>query len=593
MKKILLIGLSLLSLGGYAQWGPDPQLAIPAGENVYATECATGSDGTTWYLMYHPNLVTGDEYDIQNNIYEYRLQIFDKDGNKKTGDDVGMLISAERNRSWTVVNQYLLIDRDNNAIVAVSDARNSTDESMPLSFTIYKISPEGEMLWGEDGVSVDGGYAYDVLAGMSMTQIDDGSYVFAWMRSASGGNNDMTIEMQRLSSDGKLLWDAKDVRLGGSNAYMYPYVVDAGYNQVILVYALGGNQDLYARKIDFDGTPVWSKDVRIYRGGWGGIPLWTKLSVVPSGDGGVLLSWNDDRNYTWVESAYVSYVTADGKLGFSGASEEGDVKVGYSGWKAFNCVVTPDPDNDGFIAAWRETESSQSYTHLKVQRISKSGELLWDEEGVTLTDDLESLYDLGLYTSFAYLSLHPGNEGQTGLFCQRRQDLTNYETMLIVLDNKTGEIWDKGQITIEERNSGDLTALMTSVCESEKFWIGLWEAGIPTDTDGPWVTQKHIQRINFDGTIGSSEVSEITKPVVSEKELTATFDGSSLILNAVTSENITVSLYDLSGRQVAELYKGVARAGRNVISLTPLSAGMYIVKVEAGQASCSLKINIQ
>lgn len=96
---------------------------------------------------------------------------------------------------------------------------------------------------------------------------------------------------------------------------MYPYLINSGDNQFILVYAKGSNQDLYARKIDFDGTSVWPEDTRIYRGGFGSIPLWTILNVQPSGDGGVILSWNDDRYYTNTESAYLSYVKPNGELG--------------------------------------------------------------------------------------------------------------------------------------------------------------------------------------------------------------------------------------------------------------------------------------
>ena len=74
-----------------------------------------------------------------------------------------------------------MVDKDGNAIVVVHDLRNSPSEEQLLSYTIYKVSPEGEMLWGNEGLSIDGGISYETSAAMKVIQLEDGSYVFAWM----------------------------------------------------------------------------------------------------------------------------------------------------------------------------------------------------------------------------------------------------------------------------------------------------------------------------------------------------------------------------------------------------------------------------
>ena len=298
MKKLIVtLFLFLGMLSVYGQWVENQGIPIVTeGTSIYDNETVVGKDGTTYFLGYCPNLKEAeDEYDTDNVVYEYRLQAIDKNGVRKFGD-LGLLISDYPNRSYCVVNDYLYLDKEGNIIVVVFDARAHEYEDLMGAYA-YKISPEGEKLWGEDGVLLGNGR--DLVAAMKMVELSDGSIVFAWMRSHG---QLMAIDLQRISAEGECQWNPTEVGLNSETVtYQYPYLVDAGMNQFILVYAKGGAQDLYARKMDFDGTSVWSEDTRIYRGGWGSIPLWTILDVKPSGDGGVILGWNDDRSMTNID----------------------------------------------------------------------------------------------------------------------------------------------------------------------------------------------------------------------------------------------------------------------------------------------------
>ena len=151
MKKSLFTLFAIgLAFGVSAQWTADPLLVFPEESSLYVHEMKTGPGGTTYFLIDHP--AGADEYDFENVTYDFRLQAYDKDGNKQfTEDPYGKLISNYPNRSWTTCNDYLMVDRDDNAIVSVADCRNS--DSKLMSYTIYKVSPTGEMLWGEDGIN--------------------------------------------------------------------------------------------------------------------------------------------------------------------------------------------------------------------------------------------------------------------------------------------------------------------------------------------------------------------------------------------------------------------------------------------------------
>ncbi len=322
------------------------------------------------------------------------LSMVDSEGNRPL--EQAIIVSDYPSKAWIAVGKTLYVDSEGNAIVAVSDRRKGIEEYE--SYTVYKISPEGEFLWGEDGITLDGENVYSLVSGMSICQLEDSSYIFAWMHNHESNDNLFSIEMQRISAEGEMLWNADDVRLHVDNEnYSYPYVVNGGNNQVIMLYAKGTSQDLYARKLDSDGATVWSEDTRIYNGGWGSIPIWTLIDVHPSGDGGLIASWSDDRYYTQIESAYMAYVKSNGEIGFT--SENGQM-LGYAGLRSLDVSSYYDDTSDSFYAIWRESSAGQSSNRVVAQRISKEGELLWGENGL----EIEKMNNNYSYSDFSIQS---------------------------------------------------------------------------------------------------------------------------------------------------------------------------------------------
>lgn len=586
MKKLLTLFIAFITvINAYGQWvGTEEGTPIVTeGTSMYNNEAIVGDDGTTYFLYYYPNTKNADnEEDIDNVVYEYRLQAIDKDGVRKFGD-LGILISDYPNRSYCVFNNYLHIDKDGNVIAVVSDARDCADGESALGAYAYKISPEGEMLWGEDGITLD--WDSDLIAAMKIIGLADGSSVFAWMRTVS--NNICSIMLQRITSDGKPQWEAEEMMLSGENVtYQYPYLVDAGMNQFILVYAKGGAQDLYARKFDFDGTPVWSEDTRIYRGGWGSIPLWTILDVQPSGDGGVILGWNDDRFYTNVESAFMAYVTSDGKIGFSGASDEGDVKLSYSEFKHFNCKVMADPAGDGFIAFFRETSDGQNWQRLSLQKVSKQGELLYGDEGVSLSEFEE--------TAFGYNSLQAGKDGEAAVFYMKQNaSWGDVDVLCNKFNTKTGELTDR----IKLANSVcQRSALTSHTCTEEGFWIAKWEEEFKGEENE--TLERHVlQRIDFvNDDENDDEGNENDTTNVNDMDVISIdniyHSNGQLVINVSKEGQAQIEIFDLVGRKVSQIYNIELNVGQNTIAWTDKS-GIYLAKLTTKNEVLTCKIIIK
>lgn len=573
--KNLIVTLFLFfgMLSAYGQWIENQGIPIVTeGTSIYDNKTVVGKDGTTYFLAYCPNLKEAeDEYDTDNVVYEYRLQAIDKNGVRKFGD-LGLLISDYPNRSYCVVNDYIYLDKEGNIIVVVFDARAHEYEDLMGAYA-YKISPEGEKLWGEDGVLLGNGR--DLVAAMRMVELTDGSIVFAWMRSHG---QLLAIDLQRISAKGERQWEPTEVGLNDETiTYQYPYLVDAGMNQFILVYAKGGAQDLYARKMDFDGTSVWSEDTRIYRGGWGSIPLWTILDVKPSGDGGVILGWNDDRSMTNIETAYMSYVTKDGEIGFSGASDNGDVKLNYSEFRNFNCKVMADPAGDGFLAFWRETSEGQSWQRMVMQKVSKEGELLYGDEGVMIADFEE--------TNFGYNSIQPGNEGEAALFYMRQNaGYGDVDVLYITFKTETGEF------LMEEPHrliagTKERSSMTSHVCQEEGFWILKWKEDYKDENNN--TQEKHLlYRLDYrvNDTTSVENIITISDNFYHSNE--------QFMVKVANAGKAQIEIFDLMGRKIDDINNVELNAGLNTIAWTNKS-GAYIAKMTVNNEVLTCKILIK
>lgn len=573
--KNLVVTLFLFfgMLSAYGQWIENQGIPIVTeGTSIYDNKTVVGKDGTTYFLGYCPNLKEAeDEYDTDNVVYEYRLQAIDKNGVRKFGD-LGLLISDYPNRSYCVVNDYLYLDKEGNIIVVVFDARAHEYEDLMGAYA-YKISPEGEKLWGEDGVLLGNGR--DLVAAMRMVELTDGSIVFAWMRSHG---QLLAIDLQRISAKGEPQWEPTEVGLNDETiTYQYPYLVDAGMNQFILVYAKGGAQDLYARKMDFDGTSVWSEDTRIYRGGWGSIPLWTILDVKPSGDGGVILGWNDDRSMTNIETAYMSYVTKDGEIGFSGASDNGDVKLNYSEFRNFNCKVMADPAGDGFLAFWRETSEGQSWQRMVMQKVSKEGELLYGDEGVMIADFEE--------TNFGYNSIQPGNEGEAALFYMRQNaGYGDVDVLYITFKTETGEF------LMEEPHrliagTKERSSMTSHVCQEEGFWILKWKEDYKDENNN--TQEKHLlYRLDYrvNDTTSVENIITISDNFYHSNE--------QFMVKVANAGKAQIEIFDLMGRKIDDINNVELNAGLNTIAWTNKS-GAYIATMTVNNEVLTCKILIK
>lgn len=435
------------------------------------------------------------------------FNIHDRDG-VCISSEGAMLVDELSSKLYTTAKQLTLLDRDNNTIIAYQTLDNAFNDGLLTNvnenYRLYKISSDGEMLWGENGIDLNRGEYSEATQGcLSMVQIEDGSYYFAWVEYV--WNNDYevgTIHLERVSQDGEMIWDEPIILGDGTTPMTFPYLVNAGNNQVIMVYAKGSGQELHAKKLDFDGTEVWEQDTRIYRHGFGSIPIWTFLNVMSDGEGGVFVGWYDDRNGSNFERTYLAHVLPDGDHGFT--SGEGGEAIAYTDTlRSFAPSIYYDKENEYIYVLRRETTFGQGHSRLMLQKLSMSGELLWDTEGVEVSPYEE--------TSLGYECIGDDGEGNIAVFFMRNDKISDNDSVSCLftkVSKEDGTLLFEDPIVFSTTTDNKMN-LKISRLVNDEYWVAMWEDKriLPDDDVDVDITELprrlYMRRIYKDGTLNS------------------------------------------------------------------------------------------
>lgn len=487
MRKIFTLLFSLVSVAIFAQWSSNPQEntnVIAPLKAVYEWKFGINPDNSITTIFSAPN---EGKIEMYYNIHNAEGVSILPEGAK--------LLASESTMTWTAFGAIGFHDSKGNMLAFYQNYSNAEKLGKYdgyLNYNVYKISPTGDVIWTLD--LNRGGYSEYLQYGLSVAELEDGSYMVAYC------DVDMTqvgrIYYDRISADGKLLWDEPMSISDPVVPYSYPYLINAGDNQVLLLYVKGTNQDLMLRKLDFDGSAVWTNDVVVYRGGFPQVPVWTLLSIISDGEGGAFISWRDDRFFTNFEKSYVSHILSDGSYGYA-SGVDGEA-VGYTeGLRSFEPTMLYNKKDKSLYTLRRETSSSQATQRLMIQKMADTGELLWGPEGVELRANDGS--------AVAYFDLQFAEDGNVVAFYMVQHDGVSVSAFAQKFNKETGELmWNEPlEFTPRERSRSSLKA--TPLINNE-YWIVMWEDQRLLDedqNDDPMnITRLYMQRINIDGTLG-------------------------------------------------------------------------------------------
>jgi hypothetical protein len=233
------------------------------------------------------------------------------------------------------------------------------------NIAVLKIDSEGDLPWGEDGVSLN-------LSGYD-SQRDIASDNLGGVIAVQQIPKEGTIRAQRVDSGGNVLWQT-----GGVQACVGPaeeaQVVSDGVGGAIVAYMrdipcddgrIFGycDSDIYAQRIDAEGNVLWGPD---------GVPICAGPSVpnspriVTDGAGGAIIFYTFIGDYAAFRAGRID---ADGHVLWE---EEAELWGG---------MIVSD-GSGGVISVWYGEEG----TNARAQRVDATGSELWGPDGLTLRD---------------------------------------------------------------------------------------------------------------------------------------------------------------------------------------------------------------
>ncbi|MBI9037669.1 MAG: T9SS type A sorting domain-containing protein [Bacteroidales bacterium] len=422
MKTKLFFFLLVLVTGfSQAQWSSDPaannQITSLTGDQTLP-KVATAPNGDT-YISWFSN---------EAGNYNVRLQRFDVNGNEMWASG-GILISDNTSMSW-ITDYDLSVDTYNHALVTFMDIRNG---SMTDIFG-YRTSPEGEFVWGDNGICLSGNPEDDFEPSPQVTYTNDGYSVFAWQRSLDVS----TVLLQKVAPNGDKLWGDNGIEMippAGKN-YERSYLVPCMNSDVIMVWIRVDGSGMYAprnivaQRFDANGAEVWSEIVSIST--IGGISAWTEPEVRSDGMGGATIAWHAGA---MISLGYAQHLFPDGSTQFP----QNGVRVSMmSGRNNFTPSAAYQAATDEVFVFWKETNSDQNQYGLYGQRISPTGERLWTENGKAIFGLSSMVYDFIITTI----------DGADAIVTYEKDYNTNTTIKAMKIDENGDYVWNDENVFI-------------------------------------------------------------------------------------------------------------------------------------------------
>ncbi len=559
-SRAALVLLALVSTA-QAQWSPDStanlQICDLTGEQVLP-KIASTSDGGCFISW----------FDQRSGSYCVYLQRLDYQGNPQFPDG-GILVSDLPQQSW-ITDYGMAVDGEDNAVIVFSDQRNEEGE---LDVSAYMVSGTGDFLWGSQGICLSDTSQSSFEASPVVAVTGEGNCIFAWTKETS----QVSVVMQKLSPEGTPLWGEWGITLSDPSADLSsPVVVPSGADSAIVMWKRSTGSypmtvtHLYADMFDVNGSGIWGDTpVLIYDGG--AITPWTFPAMIPDGSGGAVCSWYDSPSLSDF-NVWVQHLDDQGNalypFGGAQASTNSTDRLHMSPSAGI------DPATEDCFVFWTETNGNQDQWGLYGQKFDASGIRQWTDGG------LELIPLGGEQISFAGASVDP-----SGIYVTYLSGSGASALRAMRLDFQGSVVW--GPVTLSAGSLGEKDDPFP--CYGHDSSLILAWTDKRNDNGGIYA-----QNIMLDGGMGqfmgvgeaqgSGPVTVSVSPNPSRGMASITVAGS--------CSQVSLDVYDLSGRLVDRLLNGTEVSGEETVSWTPrgTAAGVYILRLRSPGGETSRRL---
>ena len=468
MKKTVLFFAGLFAFSALqAQWVDDPAT------NTFLANC--GNDDGELYMATNPN--TGDTY-IQwegfgTNGWSPTLQRISFEGVPQWGDD-GIHIGGHEFSSMS--EGVAMTTTADGCVVSCFATYDG------FSFAV-KIDPDGNFVWGEQGLQLFGGLGFSRT---ELTAGDDGGF---WAL----GFDYQNLYLQYVGADGTL---GPTTTISDSGGYkcMFGQLTLSLNNNVLLTYEKVGSgffytdKELYVVAVTPDGTIL--NPASLLMSSQTFQSTYIHKAVADGMGGGYAYIWHPG-----IGGAFNTYVFHFNEFGVSTISDLNGIAVHSTdpmNYYGYACGTVA-PNNYDLIVTYEQTDAStQSQSRIYVNRITATGERVWGE-GILLADYVG--------VSYADIMVDAFEDGSGFSVIYTKSSLSNpYFTTIeaIGMDMDGNQLWTKTLCSNTYRRTMCDNSTGFNMGQNIVAWVNCLDGGI------------YAQNIGPDGTLGPIEPPVIT-----------------------------------------------------------------------------------
>ena len=557
MKSNILLFCVVFNLQIQSQWSTDPnvnnQICAASGDQFLPQTISDQSGGA---IIVWEDFRNGSNYDI----YSQRIS--------STGVVLwllnGVAISAVSNDQTMPV---IISDGNGGVIITWTDFRSGNYSDIYAQ----KINAEGVLQWTANGISVCN--STNSQFNPSLVSDGNGGAIITWQDDRNGvfsGN----IYAQHINSSGLPSWESNGVVICSEVTYRAKNAIASdGLGGAIIAWtderhstALNQDRDVYAQRIDANGSVMWTAD---------GIPVSSLTGfqgypeIINNNLNEVIICWHDSRNGIDAD-IYSQRIINDGSLMWN---TNGVALSTATDLQTFPVLTT---DNaGGAIVAWQDYRSGAFDVYA--QRIDVDGNVLWAPDGSPISAETN-----------AQMSPDITSDLQGGAIITWRdyRDNGNQDIYAQRIDNNGIVQWTVNGIAVSVSTADQYTPAITSDGNGGAI-ITWWDYRNGTTSD------IYAQQISYDGQLGvvtDADKKNFSPSLFSlEQNYPNPFNPSTKISwQLPVGSHQTLKVFDVLGNEIATLVNEEKPAGTYEVTFNPVSSiknpasGIYFYQLKAG-----------
>jgi hypothetical protein len=551
----LLILLAGTALG---QWSADPAVNLALGDG-------DGDQVVPHICINDDNSIYTGWYDTKSGNYDVALQLVSADGTELWPHD-GIIVSAHAQNTW-VMDWALISDSAGNAIVAFADIRDGNS-----NIHVYKIDPQGNFLWGADGIDITSNN--DGKGPPALVETNDGDIVVAWYASPTMGTP--AIRVQRLTAEGTLLYAANGVSASQAADTMPSgqAMVSCGEDGFILayvpVYSFMDNRQIKAQRFNAAGQSVWIDYKMIMDDAT--VPMGHYFEMMSDGNDGAFFSWSVALGMGFAVRA--QHLSAAGNESFV---HNGLLVSTEPSYVQISPGMATDTATGDLTVLYVQMTSNQNEKGVFGQRISSTGDLLWGATGLEILP-----VDT---TNEGFVRAVDTGDGVIGLCFQAPQNTYGQDEIVgFKLDADGAFLWDPSPVGVCTLPSSkdDLVATVGTDGSARAIWADQRNGGY--DIYG--------QNLNGDGSLGASLApAPDTMPALiqlSQNHPNPFNPSTDIAFSLPCRQHVVLQVFDTRGRIVRTLVDAEAGPGPQTIRWngrnstgSAVPSGMYFYSLQS------------